>query len=347
LIDTSASMRRAGLWAEAIGEARSVLKDIGPADRLCVMSFDQGVRTLMGFEQWGQLDPARRSAVTTDEISRLLPGWARTNLGGALVAAAEALEDDEVNDAGQGAPAISRVVLISDLQQGCNVEALEAYEWPKHIELAVRQVRCRGATNAAIQLVADRSGLSGAEDDGSTRVRITNSPDAETELFGLDWAGQTSSGASNRAADLYVPPGHSVVAPAPARAETSAPGRLALAGDDHDFDNVLYLAPLLQQQTNILYIGGDEPNDSDQMLYYVRKAFETGGALKPRVVARRGSPIIAAAEIERAHLIVVGEAVRPGESRRASPIPRIRPNASAGRRLRRRSRNNGGHCRDR
>ncbi|UCG48348.1 MAG: BatA domain-containing protein, partial [Phycisphaerales bacterium] len=32
LIDTSASMRRAGLWGGALGEARSVLKDAGPAD---------------------------------------------------------------------------------------------------------------------------------------------------------------------------------------------------------------------------------------------------------------------------------------------------------------------------
>ncbi len=309
LIDTSASMRRAGLWAGALGEARSVLKDADPADRLCVMTFDQGVRTLIGFEQWGQLDPGKRSAVMDDEMSGLSPGWARTNLGGALVAAAEAIEEDEVNDDGQGGAAISRVVLISDLQQGCDVEALEAYEWPKHIELAVRRVRCRGATNAGVQLLADRSGLGGAEDDGGTRVRITNSPDAEAELFSLDWAGETSSDTSSRAAALYVPPGHSIAAPAPVRAETTEPGRLVLAGDDHDFDNVVYLAPPLQQETNILYIGSGEPNDSDQMLYYVRKAFETGGALKACVVARRGGGNIAAAEIQAAHLIVVCEGV--------------------------------------
>jgi len=49
LIDTSASMQRADLWARALDEAKSVLNDAKPADRVCVMSFDQGTRTLIGF----------------------------------------------------------------------------------------------------------------------------------------------------------------------------------------------------------------------------------------------------------------------------------------------------------
>ena len=41
LLDTSASMRRAGLWDQAIREARSALAAAGPADRVCVMAFDR------------------------------------------------------------------------------------------------------------------------------------------------------------------------------------------------------------------------------------------------------------------------------------------------------------------
>jgi hypothetical protein len=155
LLDTSASMRRAGIWARATDEARSALTSVGPADRLCVMSFDQSVRTLLGFEQGETMDPARRASVATEEISRLSPRWASTDLGHALMAAAEALEDDEANDGEQSRRA-SRIVLVSDLQQGSKLDALLAYEWPQRTELVVRTIPCQDATNASLQWVASR-----------------------------------------------------------------------------------------------------------------------------------------------------------------------------------------------
>jgi len=145
LVDTSASMRREGVWARAIDEARSILATAGPADRLCVMSFDQTARTLIGFEQWATMDPAQRATIAGQSIASLSPSWASTDLGHALVAAAESIEDDEVND-GQQSGGTRRVVLISDLQQGSNLDALSAYEWPEGTELVVRAIPCRGTT---------------------------------------------------------------------------------------------------------------------------------------------------------------------------------------------------------
>ncbi|NQT02992.1 MAG: BatA domain-containing protein, partial [Planctomycetes bacterium] len=129
LIDTSASMRRVGIWDQAISEAQSVLEDVSQPDRVCVMSFDQSTKTLIGFEQWAAMETARRTPVITEQISELSPGWALTNLGNALVSAAEAIEDDRVDD-GQQTNTMSQVVLISDLQKGGNLEAMNAYEWP-------------------------------------------------------------------------------------------------------------------------------------------------------------------------------------------------------------------------
>ena len=77
------------------------------------------------------------------EPLKVSPGWASTNLGQALVAAAEAIEDDEAND-GQQATGPRRVVLVSDLQQGSNLEALLAYEWPQRTELVVKTIPCAG-----------------------------------------------------------------------------------------------------------------------------------------------------------------------------------------------------------
>jgi len=301
-------MRRAGMWDQAISEAQSVLEDVSQADRVCVMSFGQSTKTLIGFEQWGALDPSRRASIVIEHISKLSPGWALTNLGHALVSAAEAIEDDEVND-GQQTTAMRRMVLISDLQEGSNLEAMHAYEWPEEMELVVKPVRCRGTTNAALQLVTDRSGLGGPADGSCPGIRITNSSDATAERFQLSWADETAAGTSSRAADVYVPPGHSIVVRAPVRPDGSEARKLILTGDDHDFDNTLYLAPYLQQEVNILYIGSDNPNDSKGMLYYVERAFGATGALKPLVISRPGNKTIAAADIETAHLIITADAV--------------------------------------
>ena len=310
LIDTSASMRRTGMWNQAINEAQSVLKDMNRTDRVCVMSFDQGTETLIGFEQWDAMDSARRSAVADEQISNLSPGWAATNLGDALVTAAEAIEDDEVNDEQQKFRT-HRIVLISDLQKGSSLEALQAYEWPESLELEVKPIAAAGSTNAALQLIASRDHLARTAGKELPSVRIINSPDAAVERFALNWAGEDQMKTSDHVPEVYVPAGHSVVVRAPKRADDSAPGKLVLTGDDHDFDNTLYMAPRLTHQVNILFIGSDSDGDSEGMLYYVRRAFRATGAIEP-VVISRSPENLTDADIMTSHLIIAADAITPG-----------------------------------
>ncbi|MBC8218409.1 MAG: BatA domain-containing protein [Planctomycetes bacterium] len=308
LLDTSASMRRRGLWEQAVGAAKSALEDAGRADSVCIMSFDQDTRIVMGFEQWNQLEAGQRALAAVEQVSELRPSWARTNLGGALVAAAEAIEDDEISDPRQSATA-RRVVLISDLQQGSELEALGAYEWPERTRLVVRPVRPEASTNAALQLITDRTDLSVADANDRPRVRITNSSDAAGEEFRINWADDTSSGAPNEPVNVYAAPGRSVVVRAPVGGDGQPSGRLILTGDDHDFDNSLYIAPYVRRAVNILYVGGDDPNDSKEMLFYVMQAFGATSVLVPRVVSHGGDKEISAAEIAGADLIIVTDSV--------------------------------------
>ena len=317
LIDTSASMRRAGVWAQALDEAKSVLADAGPADRLCVMSFDQAARTQIGFEQWQAMDPAQRASVAARELSQLSPGWAATNLGQALVTAAEAIEDDDVND-GQQAAGEHQVVLISDLQQGSNLDALLAYEWPQRTELAVKAIPCRDAANASLQWMADRDTPAPGRHNDPPKIRVTNSSDSDKDHFQLRWesmspsvsaapAPEGGSAASGQATDVYVAPGHSVVVRAAADANQAQAMRVVLTGDDQDFDNALYLAPAPQRQINVLYIGSDEPDSAAEMLYYIRRAFGTDGT--SQIIRRPGTESVSAGDIKTAHMIVVTESV--------------------------------------
>ena len=297
LVDTSASMRRIGLWGQAIDEVRSVLRDVEPMDRLCLMTFDRSARIQIGFEQWAGLDVSQRAAAVIDCLSDLSPGRAATDLGRALVAAAEAVEDDEVHD-DQQPVGPRQIVLIGDMQQGSRLDALHTYEWPATTELVVRLVDPRGLTNATLEWVAERDRLASPDGNEAFRIRVSNSSEATTEQFQLQWD------AHDARTEIYVPPGTSHVVQVPPPSDPSAIHHLILTGDDHDFDNTLHIAPRLQQPIDILYIGRDDPNDPQGMLFYLRQAFGVTSALHARVTSRRSDGALRVDEVVTAHLIV-------------------------------------------
>lgn len=301
LIDTSASMRRTGMWEETVRQAQSILKDVNPMDRVCVMNFDQSTQTLIGFEQWATLNQDRRVSVVNEHISMLSPGWARTDLGQALVNAAEAIEDDEVNERFQSTRT-HRIVLISDLQEGATFEALHAYEWPERTELIVKQISAKGNTNATLQYVASRDSATRSKGEERLRMRVTNSPDATVERFSLNWAGGDTT--SESIADVYAPAGHSVMVRMPYPANEAAVKTLILSGDDHEFDNGLYLAPPLIQKANIIYLGGEDANDPKGMLYYVQRAFSNTAMLNPQIIVPAADELTDE-DISTAHLVIV------------------------------------------
>jgi hypothetical protein len=107
-----------------------------------------------------------------------------------------------------------------------------------------------------------------------------------------------------------VPPGPSVVVRAPIQEDRLQARKLILTGDDHEFDNALFVAPYLQQQANILYIGRDNPADSNEMLYYLQRAFGTTRALKPHVISHPGEKAIATTDIETAHLVIAADKIK-------------------------------------
>ena len=160
-------------------------------------------------------------------------------------------------------------------------------------------------------MIASRDHLARTPGDELPSVRITNSPDAAVERFGLSWAGEDQAETSDRTTEVYVPAGHSVVVRAPQRTDNSAPGKLVLTGDDHDFDNTLYTAPRLTHQVNILFIGSDNAGDSEGMLYYVQRAFRATGSIDPAVISRSAENLTDA-DISTAHLIIAADAIAPG-----------------------------------
>ena len=299
LVDTSASMRREDLWDRAVEEADSILRELGPSDRASLMTFHRAVGQIVGFEQWTAIEPGQRVPLTVRELAQRSPGWAGTDLGGALVAAAEAIEDDEANAGRQG---LRQIVLISDLQEGAERSSLLAYDWPDRTHLIVRTISSEVPTNASAQLLTDRGAPFGSQAD-ARRIRVTNSAEATSERFQLI----PNDGA---AIDVYAPPGRGTTVALPSEPNTPTATRLLLRGDDHPFDNALYLAPRVDRPLNILYVGDHDPNDTREMLYYLRQALQADATVASHVTHRTGVKPLRAGDVERAQAVVVTEPLR-------------------------------------
>ena len=127
LIDTSASMKRGNLWAQARDKAQSILRAASPADRVAVFSFDRQLTQAFGFEQWNTTAQGERASLASSAVTAISPGWFDTRLGNALIGAAEILEDANL----KAASGPRQITVISDFQEGSHLEAWRGTNGPK------------------------------------------------------------------------------------------------------------------------------------------------------------------------------------------------------------------------
>jgi hypothetical protein len=304
LVDTSASMRRANLWTDARDKVESVLRRAAPADRVAVVAFDRQLKPLVNFEQWNASPPGERAALAAQRLSEISPGWSATHLGNALISAAEMLAD--TGGKTPGGPA--EIVLITDLQEGSRLEALQGYEWPKDVQLSVEQLKPRHAGNAALQLVGEATD-SDANAAGAVRVRVSNSADAKREQFKVGWLRSDGSGFLGKPTDVYVPPGQSRIVPLALPESQSVAERAGLQGDDEDFDNTIYVLPPETTRSSVLYFGAETEKDSKQPLYFLERAFQETRYQIVQVLARGPDTSVTAGEVQSATLLVVADAL--------------------------------------
>ncbi len=311
LLDTSASMRRAGLWSQAKDKARAVLRTLTPADQVACYTFDRQLSTVMSFDDWGALPAGERVAQLSTRLDAVTPGWAGTRLGTALITACELFEapDKEV-------PAPKRIVLISDLQEGSRLDGLQGFEWPKGIAVTIEAVQAKRTSNAGLQLAPERDELTEPAKDLPPHFRVTNSSDSKREQFVLGWRQIGQQSFSGGTIDIYVPPGQtrSVAVPRP---NTEPPLQtVALTGDDDEFDNTAYVVPPKTQKARILVLGTDRETDPTQSLFYLQRAFQETRSLAAEIVPQRPDVILTNQDLAAGRLLVI-TGVLPEEQVRA------------------------------
>ncbi|MBI5383477.1 MAG: BatA domain-containing protein [Verrucomicrobia bacterium] len=309
LLDTSASMRRGRLWTEARDKAEVILRAASPADQAALFTFDRQLNPLISFEQWKSIPAGDRAALAHQRLAEAKAGWTGTLLDQALIRAAEMLAE---TDKGQVAGP-RQVVLITDLQSGSRLNALQGYDWPKGVELVVERVAPRSAGNAGLHWVADSTDAPRTA-EATVRVRVSNEPDSQREQFQVGWAGASGAFLSN-AVDLYVPPGQSRVVALPVPPTAAGADRVLLRGDDEAFDNTVFVVPPEPARVSVLYLGSESETDIRQPLYFLRRAFQETRRQSVRVAAQKPSASLNSVEVTAANLLVVTDTLPPAQAR--------------------------------
>jgi hypothetical protein len=317
LVDSSASMRRPDLWSDARQRADAVLREASPGDQVALYTFDRQVTPLMTFDEWNSTPSGDRAAIASRKLAAVSPGWAATRAGHAVMTAAEALADTE----GKTGAVPGRIVLITDLQQGSRLDALQGYEWPKDISLSVDVLKPRHSDNASLQWVTESENAPATTTPG-IRVRVSNSPESRNEEFKVGWAQPDGRGFVGAPVSLYVPRGQSRVqflpmatnVPAAALQDARSgsdptPSRVLLQGDAGDFDNSIFVVPPEAARPQVLYCGSEAETDPRRMLFFLGRAFQETPGLAVRVVNRPPNQAPTQAELEAAALLVVSEAL--------------------------------------
>ena len=310
LLDTSASMRRGDLWTQAQKNVEKVIGELTPADEVSLLVFDRNVRPAMTFAEWNQLELSRRAEVLRTRLAEAKPTWAATKLGEAISTAADLLIENEGAKVA-GSPTTEKLnrqlVLISDMQEGGHVEAMQGRVWPEGVQLEVRPVALKKESNASVQYVKQAPADTSDKPDGRLRVRVANAADSTKETFTLVWEGVTGPIPGVEPQKVYVPPGRSVVAKVawPTGAEQKV-DRLVLQGDDSDFDNTLFVVPPREDSVRVVYVGDDGPEDVKGLLYYLHSASAATPQRKVEVIARRADQNVTDADLTGTRLAVVG-----------------------------------------
>jgi hypothetical protein len=307
LVDTSASMQRGDLWRQATQQVEQVLSDLAPTDEAALYFFDKDLRPGFTFKQWNELDASRRVAMFKGRLAEASPTYAGTSLGASLSSVADLLTEN-VNST-QAPDAVGReVVLISDMQQGGHVEALQGHQWPANVVLNVKPVALKDPTNASVQLVHESADTSEKTDE-RLRIRVSNQPESKKDQFTLAWSDEKGPIAGVDPVKVYVPAGRSQIARvAFPTSQPSRADRLVLSGDDCDFDNTLFIVPKSQDQVRVVYLGDDPENDPKALRFYLEVAAAPTPDRKVDLVARNTSEPLVDSDLTDARLIAISAA---------------------------------------
>ena len=264
LIDASASMRRDGIRDSVLKEIDNVVASVNDEGTLSISVFSESTRSLLTAAEWRQTEPANRDALVTRVREAYDADWLSTQTATAMLATADEVAREE---GAAGPDGERRVVLITDFQEGSQLDGLRAGTWPDSVKLDLRIVSPTESGNAGISLMEESR-------TGKLRVRVSNSGDAAVTKLQL--SPFDSQGAPvGDAITIDVGGGQRRTISVPDSVEDQP--RIAgyeLLNEPHVFDNVIDLPLEEQQVIQVAHAGASDPNNADEMRYYLQRVLD-------------------------------------------------------------------------
>ena len=304
LIDNSSSMQRGTLWKEAIQKAEEIIQRT-KNDRIAIYTFDSHLKAVKALNQTKQRNHQPTSNNDQKLLSQLSPGWNATNLGFALREIASRLQQQVASDPTGTLLRNCTIELITDFQSGSQTASLSNFSWPDELQVRLHQLSVEETSNAGIQLLS-------FDDQSKPTVRIVNAADSVQDNFTVAY--QKNSGDSEAPQSIYVPRGQSRVIRLPAL-KSQEVTQIILSGDDHEFDNRLYLQPREKTNLTIVHYGFSSTNSKETPDYFAKRAFPTTQNRKVDfLTVEPESPGILLAETQ-IHLIIVSRELSADETK--------------------------------
>ncbi len=307
LLDTSASMQREGLWEAACRHVEAAVQSAGATDDLALCTFDSGIVSRIGFEEWRKTAVQKRLGLVRERLAGLKPCWAATRLDRALIQAIEMLELEGTDG---GRASVREVVLVSDLAEGSVLDELAGYNWPKDVRLVAREITPRHSENLGISLAADTAS-SGERKDDVIKVRVVHAGRGGLKQVEIGWAD-----ADGRFVSAPIPVamagGRERVISVPAAEASSKAERLVVRGDEDGYDNVVYVASQERETTRVLGIGRVTGGSGVEPLYFMERAFAAAPRLAVEVKICAPDVPIERDWVSEAGLVVVTCALEGG-----------------------------------
>jgi len=290
LLDTSASMRRTGIWEAAQQQANRIIDESNPTDLLSIYAFDDSLHPLLSVDESLESSLAQRKDKARVALATAKPTWLQTDLGNALMNAADLLERDR-ETLSEAPISVSQIVVVTDFQEGTSLEKLADYTWPESIKVRIDQVDVKLSGNvratvlssdrlAASQLDAEKKDPDSLIASGMTvRVLVSNQVTSQdnskiterslNESFELAWLDANQVPIESTRTTCQVPANSRLTLriPEPPKEATA----LRIFGDDDDFDNQYFLTNKAAKKTNILCVDSLSQEPEDSLSYFLKQ----------------------------------------------------------------------------
>ena len=275
LIDASASMRRPGVWEQAISKSKEYLSQSGQADSLAIYLLTDRLEPIVSIEQARQA-PGQSQTLATQALDALSPTWFASDIGKGLLQALELLEEESLETEQGPLVRSAQIAIASDFQRGNSLESLGSIQWPSDIPVIPLVCKPKSPGNASLTILSNADQADQADRDSTedtVRVAVRNSIDAPTDRFRLQWLDSNGLAFDSTKTEVYVPAGEQQIISLtrPLELDPSVPLVLELQGDEQPFDNREYLYRGKKSLARALCIDSRMRESKDSLWYFATR----------------------------------------------------------------------------